>query len=75
MAQLAAQRGYDVAITYRSEREAAEQVLAACRDAGAKAVACQGDVAIEADVVRLFDEAEAALGPIVACGQQCGDYR
>ena len=64
VAQLAAECGYDVAITFRSEREAAEQVLAACRNAGAKAVACQGDVSIEADVVRLFDEAEAALGPI-----------
>lgn len=64
VAQLAAERGYDVAITYRSEREAAEQVLAACRSAGAEAVACQGDVAAEADVVRLFDEAEAALGPV-----------
>ncbi|MEE1655212.1 glucose 1-dehydrogenase [Microvirga sp. CF3062] len=64
VAQLAAERGYDVAITYRSEHEAAEQVLAACRSAGAKAVACQGDVANETDVARLFDEAEAALGPI-----------
>ncbi|MBM6581634.1 SDR family oxidoreductase [Microvirga sp. BT689] len=64
VAQLAAARGYDVAVTYRSEREAAEEVLAVCRAAGAKAVACQGDVAVEADVVRLFDEAEAALGPL-----------
>ncbi|MBJ6125506.1 glucose 1-dehydrogenase [Microvirga splendida] len=64
VARLAAERGYDVAITYRSEREAAEQVLAACRSAGAKAVACQGDVAVEGDVGRLFDEAEAALGPV-----------
>ena len=64
VAQLAAARGYDVAITYRAEREAAEQVLAACRAVGAAAVACQGDVAVEADVLRLFDEAQAALGPI-----------
>jgi len=64
VAQLAAVRGYDVAITYRSEREAAEQVLARCRASGAAAVACQGDVALEAEVVRLFDEAEAALGPV-----------
>jgi NAD(P)-dependent dehydrogenase (short-subunit alcohol dehydrogenase family) len=64
VALLAAERGYDVAITYRTEHEAAEQVLAACRKAGAKAVACRGDVAKEADVMRLFDEAEAALGPI-----------
>jgi NAD(P)-dependent dehydrogenase (short-subunit alcohol dehydrogenase family) len=64
VAQLAATRGYDVAITYRAEREAAEQAVAQCRAAGAAAMACQGDVAIEADVVRLFDEAEAGLGPI-----------
>ncbi len=64
VAQLAAERGYEVAITYRAEREAAEQVLAACRSMGARAVACQGDVAVESDVVRLFDEAAAALGPI-----------
>ncbi|NBJ09967.1 glucose 1-dehydrogenase [Microvirga arsenatis] len=64
VAQLAAQRGYDVAITYRSEREAAERVLAACRAAGAATAACQGDVAVEGDVTRIFDEAEAALGPI-----------
>jgi NAD(P)-dependent dehydrogenase (short-subunit alcohol dehydrogenase family) len=64
VAQLAAERGYDVAITYRSERDAAEQVLDACRASGAKALAFQGDVAIEADVLRLFDQAEAALGTI-----------
>ena len=63
-AQLAAERGFDVAITYRSEREAAEAVLATCRASGANAIACQGDVAIEADVLRLFDETEAALGAI-----------
>ncbi len=64
VAQLAASRGYDVAITYRSEQEAAKRVLASCRAAGARAVACRGDVAVEADVLRLFDEAEAALRPI-----------
>ncbi len=62
VAQLAAARGYDVAITYRFEREAAEKIVAACRDAGAKALACQVDVAVEADVLRMFDEAEAGLG-------------
>ncbi|MBL0405837.1 glucose 1-dehydrogenase [Microvirga aerilata] len=64
VAQLAAARGYDVAITYRSEREASERVLSSCRAASARAVACRGDVAVEADVLRLFDEAEAALGAV-----------
>ncbi len=64
VAQLAASRGYDVAITYRSEREAAERVVEACRASGAGAMALQGDVAVEADVIRVFDEAEAALGRV-----------
>ncbi|WP_134498708.1 SDR family oxidoreductase [Microvirga pakistanensis] len=64
VAQLAASRGFDVAITYRSEHEAAESVLAACRASGARATACPGNVAVEADVLRMFAEAEAALGPL-----------
>ena len=64
VAQLAAARGYDIAVSYRSEREAAERVVAACRMSGANALACQGDVASEADVVRLFDEIESSLGQL-----------
>jgi NAD(P)-dependent dehydrogenase (short-subunit alcohol dehydrogenase family) len=64
VARLAAGRGYDVAINYRSDEAAAERVLEACRAAGASAIACQGDTASEADVARIFDEAEARLGPL-----------
>jgi NAD(P)-dependent dehydrogenase (short-subunit alcohol dehydrogenase family) len=61
---LAAERGHDVAVNYARDVEAAARVVAACRDAGAKAIAIQGDMAVEADIIRLFDETEAALGPI-----------
>lgn len=61
-AQLAASRGYDVAITYRSESAAADEVVETCRAAGVEALAFQGDVAVEADVLRLFDEVEERLG-------------
>ena len=64
VARLAAARGYDVAIGYLSDREAAERVAAACRESGARAVAIAGDTAAEADVVTLFDRAAAELGPI-----------
>lgn len=64
VAHLAATRGYDVAVNYRADREAAERVVKACRDAGAAAISCQGDMAVAADVVRVFDEAEGALGPL-----------
>ncbi|WP_243368126.1 glucose 1-dehydrogenase [Microvirga solisilvae] len=63
-AQLAASHGYDVAITYRSESQAAEEVVEICRAAGVEALAFQGDVAVEEDVLRLFDEVEERLGPL-----------
>ncbi len=63
-ARLAAGRGYDVCISYRSDRAAADAVVAAIAKAGRRALAVQGNVAEEADVVRLFDEAEKALGPL-----------
>jgi NAD(P)-dependent dehydrogenase (short-subunit alcohol dehydrogenase family) len=62
VAHLAARRGYDVAVNYRSEREAAERVAASCREAGANAVVCQGDMAVESDVLRVFEEATSSLG-------------
>jgi NAD(P)-dependent dehydrogenase (short-subunit alcohol dehydrogenase family) len=64
VARLAARRGYDVAIGFQSDREAAERVLEECRAAGAAAFAHQGDMADEAAVSRLFDAAEEALGPL-----------
>ena len=62
--RLAAARGYDVVVNYRSEADAARRVVESCQQAGARAVALAGDMAIEADIVALFDQAEAAFGPI-----------
>jgi NAD(P)-dependent dehydrogenase (short-subunit alcohol dehydrogenase family) len=62
VAQLSAERGYDVAISYRADHHAAQRVVEACRARGASAIACQGDMASEPDVVALFDTAESALG-------------
>jgi NAD(P)-dependent dehydrogenase (short-subunit alcohol dehydrogenase family) len=64
LAQLAASRGYDVAIGFQSERETAERIADLCRASGASAVTCRGDVAVEEDVVRVFDEAQSALGAL-----------
>ncbi|MGE0212436.1 MAG: SDR family oxidoreductase [Parvibaculaceae bacterium] len=61
-ARLLAQRGHDVAISYAGNEKAARSVVSEIEAAGRRAVAIQGDVAVEADVVRLFAEAEKALG-------------
>lgn len=63
-AQLAANRGWHVAISYNEQVGAAEAVVAQCRSAGVQALSQQCDVADEASVVSFFDRAEAELGPI-----------
>ena len=64
--RLAAARGYDVCVNYRSDAAAAAQVVEAATRAGARAVAVQADVAVEADVVRLFAECDEHLGRLSA---------
>ena len=61
---MAAQRGYDVAVNYQSAATAAAEVVSACEAEGAKAVALQGDMAVQDDIARVFAEAQAALGPL-----------
>src|ERR1700733_7906302 len=63
-AKLAAARGYDVAINYMSRADAAEEVAAAVKKAGGRAVTLQGDMTKEEDILRVFDQATQALGPI-----------
>jgi NAD(P)-dependent dehydrogenase (short-subunit alcohol dehydrogenase family) len=61
-AVLAAERGYAVCVNYRQNRAAAERVVEAIEAKGARAVAVVGDVGVEADVVRLFETCDKALG-------------
>jgi NAD(P)-dependent dehydrogenase (short-subunit alcohol dehydrogenase family) len=61
----AAERGYEaICVNYVSNKERADQVVAACEKAGAKAIAVQADVAQEADVVRLFETVDSELGRV-----------
>ena len=61
-ARLAAGRGYAVCVNYRSDHDAAGRVVSEIEANGGRAIAVQGDVAIEADVVRLFETSDANLG-------------
>jgi NAD(P)-dependent dehydrogenase (short-subunit alcohol dehydrogenase family) len=62
-ALIAGQHGWSVAVNYISDRGEAEATVAAVADAGGRAVALRGDVSVEADVISLFEQAEA-LGPL-----------
>jgi NAD(P)-dependent dehydrogenase (short-subunit alcohol dehydrogenase family) len=71
-ARLAAARGYAVCVNYLRNRDAAETVARDIVSSGGRAIAVAGDVAREADVVHVFDEAEARLGPATALVNNAG---
>jgi NAD(P)-dependent dehydrogenase (short-subunit alcohol dehydrogenase family) len=61
-ALLCGARGWSVAITYLRDERAAEEAARATSAAGGRVATLQGDVAVEADVIRMFDAAENGLG-------------
>lgn len=71
-ARLLAGDGWDVCITYLQDADAADAVVESCSAAGVRAVAAQADVAVEADVVALFNTVDAALGPVGALVNNAG---
>ena len=71
-AKLAAARGYAVCVNYRQNHEAASRVVADIEAAGGRAVAIAADVSVESEIVRLFEAATAALGPVTALVNSAG---
>jgi len=71
--QLAA-AGAAVVVNYDSSREGAAKVVKEIVAAGGQALAVQGSVAREADVKRLFDEAEARFGRVDVLVNNAGVY-
>lgn len=61
-ARLSAQQGFAVCINYAANAAAAQAVCDAILASGGQAFAVQGDVAIEADVLRLFAAIDAQWG-------------
>ena len=64
IAMLAAERGYAVAVNFVTGAAEAKNVVDDVVAAGGSAVAIQGDISREGDIVRLFESAERELGPI-----------
>jgi NAD(P)-dependent dehydrogenase (short-subunit alcohol dehydrogenase family) len=64
MAEALAQAGADVAITSRSRETAATAAEELAASTGQRIVGLAADVAVAADITRLADEAERAIGPI-----------
>jgi len=71
-ARLAAAAGYAVCVNYLRRQDAAESVVAEIEAAGGTAIAVQADVAVESDVIRLFEEADQRLGRLSALVNNAG---
>jgi NAD(P)-dependent dehydrogenase (short-subunit alcohol dehydrogenase family) len=71
-ARAAALRDYAVCVNYVRDEHAARSVVGRIAAAGGRAVAVRGDVAVPEDVVRLFDQAEQAFGPVTGLVNNAG---
>ncbi|MGI8524955.1 MAG: SDR family oxidoreductase [Pseudolabrys sp.] len=63
-ARMAGERGYDVAVNYNNNFNAATSVVEAVAKAGGRAISLQGDMGKEDHIKRVFDETTQKLGPI-----------
>ncbi|HVX98597.1 MAG TPA: SDR family oxidoreductase [Pseudorhodoplanes sp.] len=63
-ARLIGRGGAAVVVNYRSDRAQADAVVRDILAAGGEALAVQGDVGNEQDVLRLFAESDRAFGPL-----------
>jgi NAD(P)-dependent dehydrogenase (short-subunit alcohol dehydrogenase family) len=61
-AKLASARGWNVALSYASDRQAAEQVAGEVERAGGEALAVRADVGVEADIVDMFAAVHRRFG-------------
>ena len=69
---MAAKHGYAVAVNYRGNREAAEGVVSAIEADGGTAIAVQADMAVESEVVQLFETVDDRLGRVTALVNNAG---
>ena len=71
-ALMAAERGYDIAINFASNQAAADAVVKAVQAKGRRAIAVKGDVANEADMLKLFDACDKQLGKLTCLVNNAG---
>ena len=71
-ARLAAKHGWAVAVNYLANEAAAQGVVDTIRADGGTAIAVQGDVASEADILAMFQAVDTELGRISALVNNAG---
>ncbi len=71
-ARIAGQRGWSVCVNYRSDEAGARAVAREITEAGGQALVVQGDVAHEADVLRLFETVDREYGRLDGLANNAG---
>ncbi len=71
-ARLAATRGYDVAVNYHTNRDAAQAVAKDIRALGRKALVVSADVADETQIMTMFERIDTELGTLNALVNNAG---
>jgi len=71
-ARLAAERGYDLALGYLSDRDGAEDVAAACRAQGARVLLLRADMADPDEIEEMFDRIDTGFGQLDALVNNAG---
>lgn len=74
-ALIAAERGYDLVITYLNNREQAEAIAEKIRGLGRKALCVQADVSVETDILNLFAQIDQYYGRLDCLVNNAGILR
>ena len=69
---LAARQGWAVAVNYTANSLAADEVVREIRAQGGRAMSVQADVAMEAQVLRMFEQVDAKLGRLTGLVNNAG---
>lgn len=68
----AGRAGYDVCVNYRSGAAQAQALVEELQAMGRRAIAVYADMANEADIMRLFEATDRALGPLTVLVNNAG---
>ena len=68
----AARDGWDICVNYRGDAARAEEIVSQVEAAGQKAIAVQGDIADEDDVIRMFETCDREIGTLTGLVNSAG---
>ncbi|MCC5612140.1 SDR family NAD(P)-dependent oxidoreductase [Nostoc sp. CHAB 5834] len=71
-AYLAAEQGYAICINYLHNQQAAQAIVSSIAKMGGRVIAFAADVALEEDVIKLFQMVDEQLGEVTALVNNAG---